>query len=86
MAKATAITPEWRISPTDTGIWKDEHVEAWRRVARFVSDHGAVPGIQLAHAGWKASTAPPWLGDKVVKTDEGGWQPVGVGDDPFTHS
>ena len=59
MAEATAVSPEGRISPADTGIWKDEHVNAWRRVARFVTDHGAVPGIQLAHAGWKASTPPP---------------------------
>jgi 2,4-dienoyl-CoA reductase-like NADH-dependent reductase (Old Yellow Enzyme family) len=84
MAEATAVSPDGRISPMDTGIWKDEHVGAWRRVAQFIADHGAVPGIQLAHAGWKASTAPPWRGGKAVPTGEGGWQPLGVGDEAFT--
>src|SRR5579862_4842083 len=64
MAEATAILAEGRISPADTGIWKDEQVEAWRPIARFVASHGAVPGIQLAHAGWKGSTTPPWQGGK----------------------
>lgn len=84
IAEATAISAEGRISPADTGIWKDAHVDAWRRVASFVADRGAVPGIQLAHAGWKASTAPPWLGGKAVPPAQGGWQPVGVGDRAFT--
>jgi len=84
MAEATAVSPEGRISPADTGIWKDEQATAWRRVARFIADHGAVPGMQLAHAGWKASTAPPWRGGLAVSPAEGGWQPVGVGDVPFT--
>ena len=84
MAEATAISAEGRISPADTGIWKDEQVEAWRPIARFVASHGAVPGIQLAHAGWKGSTAPPWRGGKAVPTGDGGWQPLGVGDEPFT--
>jgi 2,4-dienoyl-CoA reductase-like NADH-dependent reductase (Old Yellow Enzyme family) len=84
MAEATAVSPEGRISPADTGIWKDEHVAAWRRVGGFLADHGAVPGIQLAHAGWKASTAPPWRGGGAVSPEAGGWQPIGVGDKPFT--
>jgi 2,4-dienoyl-CoA reductase-like NADH-dependent reductase (Old Yellow Enzyme family) len=84
MAEATAVSAEGRISPADTGIWKDEHVEAWRRVVRFISDHGATPGIQLAHAGWKASTMPPWQGGKAVPIEAGGWRPLGVGDEPFT--
>jgi len=86
MAEATAVSPEGRISPADTGIWKEEHVGAWRRVVRFVADRGAVPGIQLAHAGWKASTAPPWQGGKAVPTEAGGWQPIGVGDQPFAEN
>jgi len=84
MAEATAISPEGRISPADTGIWKDEHVRAWRRIVRFIAAHGAVPGIQLAHAGWKASTAPPWQGRRAISSSEGAWQPVGVGDVPFS--
>jgi 2,4-dienoyl-CoA reductase-like NADH-dependent reductase (Old Yellow Enzyme family) len=84
MAEATGVSAEGRISPEDTGIWKDEHVGAWRRIARFIAEQGAVPGIQLAHAGWKGSTASPWHGGKAVSLANGGWQPIGVGDKPFT--
>ncbi len=84
MAEATAVSAEGRISPSDTGIWKDEHVGAWRRVAQFISAQGAVPAIQLAHAGWKASTAAPWLGGKAVDPQNGGWRSIGVGDTAFT--
>ncbi len=84
IAEATAVSPEGRISPGDTGIWKDAHVAPWRKVVDFVAAHGAVPGIQLAHAGWKGSTAAPWLGGKAVAPADGGWQPLGVGDKPFT--
>jgi 2,4-dienoyl-CoA reductase-like NADH-dependent reductase (Old Yellow Enzyme family) len=84
VAEATAVADIGRISPADTGIWKDEQIEPWRRIARFVAEHGAVPGIQLAHAGWKASTAEPWKGGKQVLPENGGWQPLGVGDKPFT--
>jgi 2,4-dienoyl-CoA reductase-like NADH-dependent reductase (Old Yellow Enzyme family) len=84
MAEATAVADVGRISPADTGIWKDEQVAPWRRVAQFIADQGAVPGIQLAHAGWKGSTAPPWLGGKAVAPEEGGWEPSGVGAEPFT--
>ena len=83
MAEATAVASVGRISPADTGIWKDEQAAPWRRIAQFIADHGAVPGIQLAHAGWKASTAPPWLGGKAVPVEQGGWHPVGVGAEPF---
>ena len=82
-AEATAVTPEGRISPGDTGIWSDAHTDAWRPVAKFIAEQGAVPGIQLAHAGWKGSTCAPWLGGRAVLKGEGGWQPVGVGDVPF---
>ncbi|HVK11093.1 MAG TPA: NADH:flavin oxidoreductase/NADH oxidase [Gemmataceae bacterium] len=84
LAEATGVSAEARISPGDTGIWEDGHVDAWRRVTKFVADHGAVPGIQLAHAGWKASTAAPWNGGKAVSPEAGGWRPVGVGARPFT--
>ena len=84
MAEATAVTPEGRISPGDTGIWNDTQKEAWRKVAGFIAEYGAVPGIQLAHAGWKGSTAAPWKGGKAVPATDGGWQPIGVGGVPFT--
>src|ERR1700709_1153507 len=60
MTEASAVLPEGRISPQDLGIWKDEHVEMLARIFRFLEEHGAVPAMQLAHAGRKASTAPPW--------------------------
>jgi 2,4-dienoyl-CoA reductase-like NADH-dependent reductase (Old Yellow Enzyme family) len=83
IAEASAVADIGRISPGDSGIWCDEHVEGWRRVTTFIQEHGAVPAIQLAHAGWKASTAAPWRGSKAVPVADGGWQPVGVGSDPF---
>ena len=83
VAEATGVSADGRISPGDTGIWEDGHVGAWRRVTKFIADHGAVPGIQLAHAGWKASTAAPWNGGKAVASAAGGWHPTGVGDRPF---
>jgi 2,4-dienoyl-CoA reductase-like NADH-dependent reductase (Old Yellow Enzyme family) len=76
MAEATAVVPEGRISPQDLGIWKDEHVEMLQRIFRFIEEQGAVPGIQLAHAGRKASTAPPWDDRDGLSEAEGGWRPV----------
>src|SRR2546428_2796599 len=61
-AEATAVSPEGRISPHDLGIWKDEHVPMLSRIAAFISSRGALPGIQIAHAGRKAGTARPWEG------------------------
>jgi 2,4-dienoyl-CoA reductase-like NADH-dependent reductase (Old Yellow Enzyme family) len=84
MAEATAVSAEGRISPEDTGIWNDEQAAAWRPIAAFIAKYGAVSGIQLAHAGWKASTAAPWKGGKAVAKEDGGWQPIGVGDKSFT--
>src|ERR1700735_3872903 len=60
MVEATAVTPEGRISPADSGIYLDDHVEPFARISRFVKQHGATPGIQLAHAGRKASVTKPW--------------------------
>jgi 2,4-dienoyl-CoA reductase-like NADH-dependent reductase (Old Yellow Enzyme family) len=74
--EATAVTPHGRISPQDTGIWNDEQVAAWRRVTDFVRSQDSVPGIQLAHAGRKASTAPPWTGGGYVAPSDGGWDDV----------
>src|SRR6185436_10656244 len=62
VVEATAVTPEGRITPKDMGIWSDRHVEPLARIARFVRSQGAAAGIQLAHAGRKASCEPPWLG------------------------
>jgi 2,4-dienoyl-CoA reductase-like NADH-dependent reductase (Old Yellow Enzyme family) len=83
LTEATAVTPEGRISPHDLGLWKDAHVEGLARIARFVEDQGAVPGIQLAHAGRKAGSARPWQGGAVVPPERGGWRPVAPGPAPF---
>lgn len=76
LTEATAVLPEGRISPQDLGIWKDEHLPALRRITDFVRAHGAVVGIQLAHAGRKASTRRPWESGGTVPPDEGGWENV----------
>lgn len=83
MAEATAVEARGRISPHDLGIWQDAHVEPLARVARFVREHGAVPAIQLAHAGRKASTARPWEGGKPVSPAQGGWTVVAPSAVPF---
>ena len=78
MTEATAVTPVGRISPQDTGIWNDEQATAWARIVGFIRSQGAVAGIQLAHAGRKASTWRHWPGELVgtVPADQGGWMPV----------
>ena len=84
VVEATAVTAEGRISPWDMGIWKDEHIEPLARIARFVETQGAVPGIQLAHAGRKASCDAPWTGGSSLKTPaEGGWSVIGPSPLPF---
>ena len=76
MAEATAVTSESRISPKDLGIWSDAHVEPLQRVFSFIASHGSIPGIQLAHAGRKASTSEPWKGSHPVSPEQGGWTPI----------
>lgn len=76
VVEASAVVPEGRISPADIGIWKDEHVEPLARIVRFMKEQGAVAGIQLAHAGRKASTGIPWKGGEPVGPDDGGWTPI----------
>jgi len=76
IAEATGISPEARISPQDLGIWKEEHIEKLSQITAFLKEQGCVPGIQLAHAGRKASTKAPWLGRDKVSPEEGGWQTV----------
>ncbi len=78
MTEATAVEARGRISPQDLGIWKDEHLPALARIARFISEQGAVAGMQLAHAGRKASTIRPWAGEGPVGDAEGGWKVVGA--------
>jgi 2,4-dienoyl-CoA reductase-like NADH-dependent reductase (Old Yellow Enzyme family) len=73
MVEATAVTPEGRITPGDSGIWSDAHAVAFQRITRFIAEHGAVPGIQLAHAGRKASTDLPWRGGKPLGAQAGAW-------------
>ena len=76
IAEATAVEPRGRISPTDAGLWSDEHIEPLVRITSFVSKHGSVPGIQLAHAGRKASAERPWEGDHSLTEEEGGWETI----------
>ncbi|WP_240134725.1 NADH:flavin oxidoreductase/NADH oxidase [Streptomyces sp. MUM 178J] len=83
LLEATAVVPEGRISPADLGIWNDTQVAALRRITRFLKSQNTVPGIQLAHAGRKASTGLPWQGGAPVGPDEHGWQPVGPSPLPF---
>jgi 2,4-dienoyl-CoA reductase-like NADH-dependent reductase (Old Yellow Enzyme family) len=75
-SEAAAVTAEGRISPQDLGIWDDAHIPMLRRIVDFVRAQGAVAGIQLAHAGRKASTRRPWEGSGIVTPDEGGWENV----------
>ncbi len=84
ITEASAVLPEGRISPRDAGIWSPAHVDAWRPVTAFVAAQGAVPAIQLAHAGFKASTYWPFAQERGGVPDaDGGWQPVAPGTEPF---
>jgi 2,4-dienoyl-CoA reductase-like NADH-dependent reductase (Old Yellow Enzyme family) len=74
MAEATAVSPQGRISPGDLGIWKNEHIAFLKTITAFVESQGAVPGIQLAHAGRKASMHRPWEGNKKLSEEEAAWQ------------
>jgi 2,4-dienoyl-CoA reductase-like NADH-dependent reductase (Old Yellow Enzyme family) len=81
VVEATAVAPEGRITPGDTGIWSDEQARAFQPIAAFIKAQGAVPGIQLAHAGRKASTDVPWRGGKPLT--EGAWQTLAPSALPF---
>src|SRR5579863_1814665 len=84
MTEATAVLPEGRISPQDLGIWKDEHIEPLSRITRFIHEQGSVAGMQLAHAGRKASTWRPWDGQGALLESAGGWKKVvAPSADPF---
>ncbi|MEO8766078.1 MAG: NADH:flavin oxidoreductase/NADH oxidase [Ginsengibacter sp.] len=73
ITEATAVSPEGRITHDDLGIWKDEHIPFLKRITTFIESQLAVPGIQLAHAGRKASNSSPWKGGKALQKDEGAW-------------
>lgn len=75
--EAAAVTADGRITPQDLGIWKDEHIPELARAVQFIESQGSVAGIQLAHAGRKASTVRPWSGNGEIPESEGGWTPVG---------
>jgi 2,4-dienoyl-CoA reductase-like NADH-dependent reductase (Old Yellow Enzyme family) len=84
LTEATAVVPEGRISPEDTGLWNDEQQQAWARIVAFVHGQGAAAGIQLAHAGRKASTYSGFTSDRGGVPDaDGGWRPVGPSAAPF---
>lgn len=84
MVEATAVTKDGRISPGDMGIWQDEHVESLKRIASFINSQGSIAGIQLAHAGRKASCDLAWKGGALLNPgDQGGWQVVAPSAIPF---
>lgn len=83
IVEATAIAPEGRITPGDLGLWNDAHIEGLTHIAAFIHRHSAHAGIQIAHAGRKASCAVPWKGGRQLGTDNGGWNTVAPSAIPF---
>ena len=81
--EATAVNAKGRISPDDLGIWKNEHIVFLKKITDFLKDNGAVAGIQLAHAGRKASNSSPWKGRKPLTKEQGAWQTIAPSDIPF---
>jgi len=77
LVEATAVVPEGRISPGDLGLWEDEQIEPLARIARLIAEHACVPGIQIAHAGRKASVGLGWQAQRALTPEEGGWPVVG---------
>lgn len=86
MAEATGVEARGRISPWCPGLWKEQQIAPWKRVADFVKSQGSVPGIQLAHAGRKASTVAPWIGKDSLPDEDGGWPTIGPSALPFGDS
>src|SRR5690242_17334815 len=84
MAEATAVEARGRIAPEDLGIYKDEHVHMLSRITTFIKEQGAVPGIQLAHAGRKGSTYRPWSGSGELPVDLGRWETIGPSAERFS--
>ncbi|MEW6138685.1 MAG: NADH:flavin oxidoreductase/NADH oxidase [Thermodesulfobacteriota bacterium] len=85
IAEATAVEPRGRISPQDAGLWSDEQIGPLLRITEFIKDHGAVPGIQLAHAGRKGSATRPWEGDRSLTESEGAWETIAPSAMAFGH-
>jgi 2,4-dienoyl-CoA reductase-like NADH-dependent reductase (Old Yellow Enzyme family) len=83
ITEAMAVSPEGRITPSDLGIWKDEHLPYLQRINEFIAAQGAVPGVQLAHAGRKASHHVPWKGGQALASNEGAWQTLAPCATPF---
>jgi 2,4-dienoyl-CoA reductase-like NADH-dependent reductase (Old Yellow Enzyme family) len=83
MTEAAAISPEGRISPSDLGIWKDDHIDGLSKITSFIKEMNSIPAIQIAHSGRKGSTHKPWEEGYSVSDNEGGWQPVGPSSIPF---
>jgi 2,4-dienoyl-CoA reductase-like NADH-dependent reductase (Old Yellow Enzyme family) len=86
ISEAVSVSPEGRISPGDLGLWKDEQIDMLKRITGFIHDNGAVAGIQLAHAGRKASFRAPWQEPKQIAPEEGGWQTVAPSAIPFNEA
>jgi 2,4-dienoyl-CoA reductase-like NADH-dependent reductase (Old Yellow Enzyme family) len=84
LTEATSVSPEGRITPADLGIWKDDHIDFLKRIATFIAQNGAVPGMQLAHAGRKSSVKEPWNGNEPIPAQNGGWQTLAPSAVPFT--
>lgn len=84
IVEATGVSPEGRISPGDLGIWKDEQIEPLKRIVDFIHSNGSIAGIQLAHAGRKASHQAPWLGSDQITLENGGWQTVAPSSIPYS--
>ena len=83
IVEATAVSPEGRITPGCLGLWSEKHIEPLARLAKFVKAHGAVAGIQIAHAGRKASAALPWNGGAHLSDAQGGWETIAPSAIPF---
>src|ERR1700682_4583354 len=83
MVEASGVSPEARITDWDSGIWSDAHAEAFKRIVGFIEGQGAVAGIQLAHAGRKASTEVPWRGGRIIVDGPHSWQPLAPSAIPF---
>jgi 2,4-dienoyl-CoA reductase-like NADH-dependent reductase (Old Yellow Enzyme family) len=84
ISEATAVSAEGRISPQDLGIWKDEHIEKLKQITSFIRAQKSIAGIQLGHAGRKASTCIPWEGHSAVSPENGGWRPIAPSALPFS--
>jgi len=86
MSEATAVEPRGRISPADTGLWSEAHVDAWSPITEFIKAQGSVPGVQLGHAGRKGSTSIPWETDgaRPVQPEDDGWETIAPSDQPWT--